>query len=193
MFGIGFPELILILIVGLIVFGPGKLPEAGRALGRGLREFKKAQSALTAAMNAPEPAPRQAQAPVPPSDAGAQGNAAVAPQAVQAPGMTQGAQVPGMSQSAQAAAAPQAAPQQAMSAAVPVAPAAPQAAAAPVASAASVQASADGSAPAQAAASAMTPQAQIPAVPPAVAAGYAPPTQESVRAQIAAQQEAQTK
>ncbi|MDY6298760.1 MAG: hypothetical protein SPL46_01910 [Selenomonadaceae bacterium] len=37
------------------------------------------------------------------------------------------------------------------------------------------------------------PQAQIPAVPPAVAAGYAPPTQESVRAQIAAQQEAQTK
>lgn len=188
MFGIGFPELILILIVGLIVFGPGKLPEAGRALGRGLREFKKAQSALTAAMNAPEPAPRQAQAPVPPSDAGAQGNAAVAPQAVQAPGMTQGAQAPGMSQSAQAAA-----PQQAMSAAVPVAPAAPQAAAAPVASAASVQASADGSAPAQAAASALTPQAQIPAVPPAVAAGYAPPTQESVRAQIAAQQEAQTK
>ena len=59
MFGIGFPELILILIVGLIVFGPGKLPEAGRALGKGLREFKKAQSALTAAMNAPEPAPRQ--------------------------------------------------------------------------------------------------------------------------------------
>lgn len=168
MFGIGFPELILILIVGLIVFGPGKLPEAGRALGRGLREFKKAQSALTAAMNAPEPAPRQTQAPVPPSDAGAQGNAAVAPQAVQAPGMTQGAQVPGKSQSAQAAAAP-------------------------VASAASVQASADGSAPAQAAASALTPQAQIPAVPPAVAAGYAPPTQESVRAQIAAQQEAQTK
>ncbi len=192
MFGIGFPELILILIVGLIVFGPGKLPEAGRALGKGLREFKKAQSALTAAMNAPEPAPRQAQAPVPPSDAGAQGNVAVAPQAAQAPGMTQGAQVSGMPQSAQAAAAPQAAPQQAMSAAVPVAPAAPQAAA-PVASAVSVQASADGAVPAQAAASALTPQAQIPAVPPAVAAGYAPPTQESVRAQIAAQQEAQTK
>lgn len=188
MFGIGFPELILILIVGLIVFGPGKLPEAGRALGKGLREFKKAQSALTAAMNAPEPAPRQAQSPVPPSDAGAQGNAAVAPQAAQAPGMTQGAQVSGMPQSAQAAAAPQ----QAMSAAVPVAPAAPQAAA-PVASAASVRASADGAVPAQAAASALTPQAQIPAVPPAVAAGYAPPTQESVRAQIAAQQEAQTK
>ena len=47
MFGIGIPELVLILIVGLIVFGPGKLPEVGRALGKGLREFKKAQNALT--------------------------------------------------------------------------------------------------------------------------------------------------
>lgn len=61
MFGIGVPELILILIVGLIVFGPGKLPEAGRALGKGLREFKKASNALTQALNA-EPAPQQPQA-----------------------------------------------------------------------------------------------------------------------------------
>ena len=58
MFGIGVPELILILIVGLIVFGPGKLPEAGRALGKGIREFKKASNALTQALNA-EPAPQQ--------------------------------------------------------------------------------------------------------------------------------------
>ena len=58
MFGIGVPELILILIVGLIVFGPGKLPEAGRALGKGLREFKKASNALTQSLNA-EPAPQQ--------------------------------------------------------------------------------------------------------------------------------------
>lgn len=63
MFGIGVPELILILIVGLIVFGPGKLPEAGRALGKGLREFKKASNALTQALNA-EPAPQQSQPPV---------------------------------------------------------------------------------------------------------------------------------
>ena len=54
MFGIGIPELILILVVGLIVFGPSKLPEAGRALGKGLREFKKASNALTAAINAPD-------------------------------------------------------------------------------------------------------------------------------------------
>ena len=36
MFGIGVPELILILVVGLIVFGPGKLPEMGRTLGKGI-------------------------------------------------------------------------------------------------------------------------------------------------------------
>lgn len=47
MFGIGFPELILILIIGLVVFGPGKLPEIGRAVGKGLQEFKKATSDLT--------------------------------------------------------------------------------------------------------------------------------------------------
>ena len=67
MFGIGIPELILILIVGLIVFGPSKLPEIGRAVGKGLREFRKASSALQAIINAPEeppapkpPAPRSA-------------------------------------------------------------------------------------------------------------------------------------
>ncbi len=46
MFGIGVPELILILIIGLVVFGPGKLPEVGSALGRSLREFKKAASEI---------------------------------------------------------------------------------------------------------------------------------------------------
>ena len=69
MFGIGIPELILILIVGLIVFGPGKLPEVGRAVGKGLREFRKASSALQAALDEPpspkETAPPPAAAPVP--------------------------------------------------------------------------------------------------------------------------------
>lgn len=51
MFGIGFPELILILIIGLIVFGPGKLPEIGRAVGKGLQEFKKATSELSNSVN----------------------------------------------------------------------------------------------------------------------------------------------
>lgn len=42
MFGLGAPELILILIIALIVFGPGKLPSIGHALGKSLREFKDA-------------------------------------------------------------------------------------------------------------------------------------------------------
>jgi sec-independent protein translocase protein TatA len=42
MFNIGVTELILILVIALIVFGPGKLPDVGRALGKTIREFKKA-------------------------------------------------------------------------------------------------------------------------------------------------------
>lgn len=41
MFGIGVPELIVILVVALVIFGPGRLPEIGGALGKGIRDFKK--------------------------------------------------------------------------------------------------------------------------------------------------------
>lgn len=41
---IGLPELIIILVVILIIFGAGKLPQIGEALGKSLREFRKAQS-----------------------------------------------------------------------------------------------------------------------------------------------------
>jgi len=41
MFGIGVPELIVILVIALVIFGPGKLPEIGGALGKGIRDFKK--------------------------------------------------------------------------------------------------------------------------------------------------------
>lgn len=42
MFGFGMPEMIIVLVIALVVFGPTKLPELGKALGSGIRNFKKA-------------------------------------------------------------------------------------------------------------------------------------------------------
>jgi TatA/E family protein of Tat protein translocase len=47
MFGsIGMPELIIILVIALIIFGPRKLPELGKSLGRSLTEFRRASNEL---------------------------------------------------------------------------------------------------------------------------------------------------
>jgi len=45
--GIGFPELLIVLVIALIVLGPKKLPEVGRSLGRGMREFKDSISGMS--------------------------------------------------------------------------------------------------------------------------------------------------
>lgn len=45
---IGFSEILLILLIALLLFGPSKLPELGRALGRTIREFKEASSGILA-------------------------------------------------------------------------------------------------------------------------------------------------
>lgn len=42
MFGIGMPELIIILVIILIIFGAGKLPEIGSGIGKGIKNFRKA-------------------------------------------------------------------------------------------------------------------------------------------------------
>ncbi len=60
MFGIGVPELIIILIIGLILFGPGKLPEVGRAVGKSINELKKATSGVEEAVQKPVVPPAQA-------------------------------------------------------------------------------------------------------------------------------------
>ncbi|MBN2031654.1 MAG: twin-arginine translocase TatA/TatE family subunit [Deltaproteobacteria bacterium] len=54
MFGLGMPELIVILIIILIIFGAGKLPEIGSGIGKGIRNFKKATHDKTDEIEASE-------------------------------------------------------------------------------------------------------------------------------------------
>ena len=46
MFGLGGPEIVIVLALGLVLFGAKKLPELGKGLGQGIREFKKGTSDL---------------------------------------------------------------------------------------------------------------------------------------------------
>lgn len=51
MFGIGMPELLVILVIAIIFIGPSKLPDVARALGRGMREFRRASDELKQAID----------------------------------------------------------------------------------------------------------------------------------------------
>lgn len=51
MFGLGVPELIFIMVLALLIFGPKRLPEIGRTLGRGMSEFRKASNDLKRTIN----------------------------------------------------------------------------------------------------------------------------------------------
>lgn len=66
---IGAPELIVILLVALVVFGPRKLPELGKSLGHSLREFRKStqglREELTAGISTPDAPAAQVAVPAP--------------------------------------------------------------------------------------------------------------------------------
>ena len=64
-FGVGFPELIILLIVLLLVFGAKRLPEMGRSLGKGMREFKEGVSGAESEVMGTEPS---TPAELPPAD-----------------------------------------------------------------------------------------------------------------------------
>ena len=88
MFGLGVWEILVILVIALLVFGPAKLPELARSLGRGLAEFRRASTEIRSSiMSATDPnaappptqgpademtqmpLPSEAPAPAPPADA----------------------------------------------------------------------------------------------------------------------------
>ena len=55
MFGLGFGEIILVLVVALLVLGPEKLPKLAKQLGRGMREFRRAASDFQATLQDADP------------------------------------------------------------------------------------------------------------------------------------------
>ena len=89
MFGLGFPEIVVILVLALILLGPQRLPDAAKQLGKGLREFKKATDDLKSQFEGelygdPRPTPPRRADPALPA-AGAEAPPLVPPGAVPAP------------------------------------------------------------------------------------------------------------
>ncbi len=69
MFGLQPTHLILIIIIALIIFGPQRLPEIGKALGQSINEFKNASREMTDSIQKPtEPTPEQPPKSTPPTE-----------------------------------------------------------------------------------------------------------------------------
>ena len=90
MFGIGMSELMVILVVALVIFGPTRLPELARSLGRAMGEFRRASTDLRQTFNEavedpkPQPAPPQPAPAIAPPEVQARADAAAHTDAVKA-------------------------------------------------------------------------------------------------------------
>ena len=90
MFGIGMSELMVILVVALVIFGPTRLPELARSLGRAMAEFRRASTDLRQTFNEavedpkPQPAPPQPAPAIAPPEVQARADAAAHTDAVKA-------------------------------------------------------------------------------------------------------------
>ncbi len=90
---IGFPEVLMILVIALLIFGPKKLPEVGRTIGKGLAEFRRASSDLKRSVNAElalddderQPTPRRPAVAARTLDDGARSGPGYGPDAAAAP------------------------------------------------------------------------------------------------------------
>jgi sec-independent protein translocase protein TatA len=90
-FNVGPLELIIILVIALLILGPGKLPEVGASLGKSIREFRKAVTDVSDATRVDvAPTPNQVQAPAPQQPAAPQ---VAAPQPVEAAQPIQASQI----------------------------------------------------------------------------------------------------
>lgn len=81
---LGVPELIVILIIILVIFGPKRLPEIGRSLGKGIQEFKKSTNDFQEQLTKDKSAPQGAEKAAPQAAVAAEPQAAPEPQAAEA-------------------------------------------------------------------------------------------------------------